>query len=266
MTWLKPQKSWCLGLSFQAPNFLLFPGSWALTRRSYVKGPVSTHKNFHYGTFRKWVQGKRVPDPSISIFVLVKTQVCPISLPSKDLPGRDHCTVWVTNGMANSPCNSPCTLMMSWLEGSHRPFQTLTYLLPPPNTSKGSEKVSVPFVLQMRKLRPKTSMRLPRSPLRQMCSPVHCSSTDPPGTRRGNLSRRSSILTRNCHRVSSSLLSVHLEQCLKQTKQGYSAFWLLWDCEAESAERTDTHLSAICTTYHMERARCGSICFKSEMM
>lgn len=94
---------------------------------SYGKGPVSTHKNFHDRTFQKWVQRERVPDPPISIFVLVKTQVCLTSLTSKHLPGRAHCTVWVSNGIANSPCNSPCTLMMSWLEESHRPFQTLTY-------------------------------------------------------------------------------------------------------------------------------------------
>ena len=54
-------------------------------------------------------------------------QVCITSLTSKDLTGGAPCTIWVANGIANTACNLLCALIMSWLTGSPRPFQTLTY-------------------------------------------------------------------------------------------------------------------------------------------
>lgn len=61
-----------------------------------------------------------------SVFILVnKTSVC-WKLALQEFDSRSSCTIWVTNGMANSSSHLLCTLIMSWFAGSHRPFQTLT--------------------------------------------------------------------------------------------------------------------------------------------
>lgn len=57
---------------------------------------------------------------------------------------RSLCTIWVTNGIANSSYHLLCTLIMSWFEGSHRPFQTLTYF-PSLTFWRGQRRLTCPL-------------------------------------------------------------------------------------------------------------------------
>lgn len=87
--------------------------------------PVCAHKDFYCKTFLK-MSPMRVSNSCVSIFVLMNKASAHYK-PNLDLTGGASCTIWVTNGIANSSCNLLCTLIMSWLQGSRRPFQTLTY-------------------------------------------------------------------------------------------------------------------------------------------
>lgn len=102
-----------------------------------------------------------------------KKQVCITGLTYKDLTRGAPCTIWVTNGIANSPCNLLCTLIMSWLQGSHRPFQTLTYF-PLLTLLRGQRRLVLPLLHRWENGDLRGLCILPRSPSK----PMHCSIHD----------------------------------------------------------------------------------------
>lgn len=100
--------------------------------------------------------------------------MCITGLTYKDLTGGTPSTIWATNGIANSSCNLLCTLIMSWLEGSHRAFQTLTYfsLL---MLLRGQRRSALPLFYRWENWDLRSLCVLPGSPWKLACYPVCCS-------------------------------------------------------------------------------------------
>lgn len=140
--------------------------------------------------------------------------MCITGLTYKDLTGGAPRTVWVTNGIANSPCNLLCTLIMPWLQGSHRPFQTLTYL-PLLTLLRGQRSLALPLLHRWENGDLRGLRSLPRSPGKPVCYSIHGSQIDTPGTHTGE--RASGCFSswpgtgtrfHLCH------FSMHFKQCL----------------------------------------------------
>lgn len=117
---------------------------------------------------------EKVSNSFIPIFVLVEKKSVSYKLDCKDLTGGAPRTIWVTNGIANSACNLLCTLIMSWLEGSHRPFQTLTYF-PFLMLLRGQRRLALPLFYRWENWDLRRSCALPRSSHKPMCYPICCS-------------------------------------------------------------------------------------------
>ena len=83
-------------------------------------------------------------------------------------------TIWVTNGIANSSCDLLCSLIISWLKESHRPFQTLTYF-PCLMLLRGQRRVAFPLCYGWENGGLGRLCFLSRSPHKHMCCPIHCS-------------------------------------------------------------------------------------------
>ena len=136
----------------------------------------------------------------------MKKQVCITSLTYKDLTGGAPCTIWVTNGIANSAYNLLCTLIMSWLTGSHSPFQTLTYfsLL---MLLRGQRRLALPLFHRWRNWDLRRLCILPRSPGKPISYLIPCSLLkillEPT---QGNVCRMFFLLPWNCHQMPFVLL------------------------------------------------------------
>lgn len=135
-----------------------------------------------------------------------KRQVCITSLTYKDLTGGAPCTVWVTNGIANSACNLLCALIMSWLTGSPRPFQTLTYfpllILP-----RGQRMLALTLCYRWENWDLRKLCILPRSLRKAICYLILPSLLKiPRELTQGNVSRVFFILPWNCHQMPLVLL------------------------------------------------------------
>lgn len=152
-----------------------------------------------------------ISKPCNGIFILGNKASVITSQAEWELTGGAHCTVWDTNGIANSSFDLLCTLITSRLKGSHRPFQILTYSTP--NFLVVPRRLEFPLFSRWPSWDLKRQSVLPRS--------LHW----PMWTLTGHsdFSRMFSTLTWNCHRILLAVLSVHLKQCWEHTK-AYSKF------------------------------------------
>lgn len=127
--------------------------------------------------------------------------MCITSLTSKDLTGGVPCTIWVANGIANTACNLLCALIMSWLTGSPRPFQTLTYfpllILP-----RGQRMLGLTLCYRWENWDLRRLCILPRSLRKAICYLILSSLLKiPREPTQGNVSRVFFPLPWNCHQM-----------------------------------------------------------------
>ena len=161
-----------------------------------------------------------------------KRQVCTTSLTYKDLTGGAPCTIWVTNGIANSACNLLCALIISWLTGSPRPFQTLTYfsllILP-----RGQRMLALTLCYRWENWDLRRLCISPRSLRKAICYLILSCWRYPRNSHREMYPGCFSFFLGTATKCYWCYFSIPLKLRLEQTKQDSIASWLLQDLGAK---------------------------------